>query len=130
MLVAHLAGGQTVGHLLLTFTAGHQHGGSHATLPMLVAHGVAALVLAVLIGTAERSLAALAGVPVVLVREHDDRYLLVAGDDGADHHPEERERAEEHDGGGPDRHSSTSYAKQIWRDVKNLLNPPPRKKRT
>ncbi|OFJ53903.1 hypothetical protein [Mycolicibacterium grossiae] len=62
VLVAYLAGGQTVGHCLLTFTAGHHHGGSHATLPMLVAHGVAALVLAVLIGTAERSLAALAGV--------------------------------------------------------------------
>jgi glycine cleavage system aminomethyltransferase T len=27
---------------------------------------------------------ALAGVPVFLVREHDDRYLLVAGDDGAE----------------------------------------------
>ncbi|MGV2821799.1 hypothetical protein ABZX73_13060 [Brevibacterium casei] len=43
---------------------------------------------------------------------------------------EERERAEEHDGGGSDRHSSTSYAKRVWRDVKNVLNPPPRKKRT
>jgi glycine cleavage system aminomethyltransferase T len=27
---------------------------------------------------------ALAGVPVVLVREHDDRYLLIVGDDGAE----------------------------------------------
>ncbi len=43
---------------------------------------------------------------------------------------EERERTQERDGGGSDGHSSTSYAKQIWRDVKNVLNPPPRKKRT
>jgi glycine cleavage system aminomethyltransferase T len=28
--------------------------------------------------------ATLAGVPVVLVREHEDRYLLVVGDDGAE----------------------------------------------
>lgn len=43
---------------------------------------------------------------------------------------EERDRTHERDGGGFDRHSSTSYAKQIWRDVKNVLNPPPRKKRS
>lgn len=42
----------------------------------------------------------------------------------------ERERTQERDGGGSDGYSSTSYAKRVWRDVKIVLNPPPRKKRT
>jgi glycine cleavage system aminomethyltransferase T len=37
-----------------------------------------------LTGEANVRTTALAGVPLVLAREHDDRYLLIVGDDGAE----------------------------------------------
>lgn len=41
---------------------------------------------------------------------------------------QERDRAEEQAGNGSDRHSSTTYAKQLWHDVKSALKPQSRKK--
>lgn len=43
---------------------------------------------------------------------------------------QERDRAEEQANNGSERHSSTTYAKQLWHDVKSVLNPPSRKKRS
>lgn len=50
VLAAGLVAGQTLGHLVLTLTAHHGMGGP--SIPMLAAHGTAALALAVLIGLA------------------------------------------------------------------------------
>ncbi|BBY50531.1 hypothetical protein MARA_39990 [Mycolicibacterium arabiense] len=52
VLAAGLAAGQTLGHLVLTMTAHHGMGGAWPPIPMLLAHGTAAVALAALIGLA------------------------------------------------------------------------------
>jgi hypothetical protein len=57
VVALYLALGQLIGHYVLAFASGHDHG-AYWSMPMIVAHGAAALLVAALICSAERCFAA------------------------------------------------------------------------
>jgi hypothetical protein len=76
-VLSFVSAGQLVGHCTLVFASTHSHA-NHWSASMLAAHAVAAVICAVLICTAERLFAALAGVLwrliVVLLALRDDLH--------------------------------------------------------
>jgi len=61
VVALYLSAGQVLGHYLLVLASSHPHG-SHWSVPMAVAHGLAALGAAALICSAERLFGAIAAV--------------------------------------------------------------------
>jgi hypothetical protein len=57
VIASFLGAGQLIGHYVLAFASGHHHG-AHWSTPMILAHAAAALLVAALICSAERSFAA------------------------------------------------------------------------